>query len=205
MCRDNGQKEKTEVLSKLFLLLPSCKHHAMKNTCIHTHTHTHLEQSSWKLLPSGRCPGDTSISGTSQNRWLQPSDCYWTYLCRKVSFAVGRLGTVTLGKLDCVWRPRGLFSTLQLVWQAPPPPESATGMGNTRQSGVRQLCQGTVSSTFVLHTKPTVMATFWAGDFPVPCSWWESSKSLHEAFISTLQLWDHVLFKWILYWLVTKI
>ena len=28
-----------------------------------------------------------------------------------------------------------MFCTLQLVWQARPPPESATGMGNTPQSG----------------------------------------------------------------------
>ena len=154
-----ARKRKQRCFQTSFLLLPSCKHHVdyeehththtHKHThtqsthphatrvyvCARTHTHTHPEQSSWKLLPSGRCPEDCRISGMSQNRWLWPSDCCWTYLCRKVSLVVRRLGTVTLGKLDCVWRPRGLFCTLQLVWQAPPPPGSAMGMGNTQQSG----------------------------------------------------------------------
>lgn len=83
--------------------------------------------------------------------------------------AVRRLGTVTVGKLDCVWRPRGLFCTLQLVWQAPPPPGSATNWETPSSQAVRKLCQGTVSPTFVLHTKPTAMATFLAGECPGPC------------------------------------
>ena len=144
-------------------------HATRVHVCVCTHTHTHPEQSSWKLLPSGRCPGDCRISGTSQNRWLRPSDCCWTYLCRKVSFAVRRLGTVTLGKLDCLWRPRGLFCTLQLVWQARPPPESATGMGNTPQSG-RQATLPRYSITHLCFAHKTYSNDhILAGHFPVPC------------------------------------
>ena len=148
-----ARKRKQRCFQTSFLLLPSCKHHVDYEEHRHTHTHTahthmqpectcvcaHIYTHTQSRVPENCCQvaaaQKTWISGTSQNRWLWPSDCCWTYLCRKVSLAVRRLGTVTVGKLDCVWRPRGLFCTLQLVWQAPPPPGSATGMGNTQQSG----------------------------------------------------------------------
>lgn len=64
-----------------------------------------------------------------------------------------------------------MFCTLQLVWQAPPLPESAKGMGNTWAA--TEACQTAPPRYSLIYLcfahKTYIMATFLAGDFPVPC------------------------------------
>lgn len=63
-----------------------------------------------------------------------------------------------------------MFCTLQLVWQAPLPPESATGMGNLGSHKGRYSSLAKVQDQLLLFSLKTYSNDhFLAVDFPISC------------------------------------